>query len=168
MKKIDTDKVMLVLRVNNYKNYNFVNEHRKLMEEYNTIWMFKVGRPLAQKSIDILMKNGGYVILKEPKASGNRYYICISDEIRQGKPNEKMIYPDYYKELYADGISMEGTWLRISEINEISKEALPYFELSKSHKKMTDVVNSTRSPILYVETMLPLSIENGVAKKGIE
>ncbi len=164
---LEKKKRILVLRVNNFHQYNFIDEHKKCLETSTYVWMLKAGRPLADKSLDEVIKDGGYLILKEPKGSGNRYYACLISEVKQGHKSDDMIHPAYYKELFADGISLAGTWLKISGIIEIDEAHLSLFELVKNKKQMTEIVSTTRSPILFVTTRETLFIKDVEIGKAV-
>lgn len=160
---ITVNQRMLVLRVNDYKKYHFAAEHKKQINANGNVWMLKVGRQLSEKTVSTIVEDGGFLILKEPKASGGKYYISHICDIHNGNPISDMIYPSYYEELKED-IPLYGTWLKIDELMEIREDSLCLFELDSKPKKMTEVVSSTRSPILIVHLIKESSMERLVKK----
>jgi hypothetical protein len=160
----DTD--ILVLRVNNFQNFNFIEEHSKVLCYNNSVWMLKVGRPLAHKSIEMVKDKGGILIIKEPKKTGGTYYACHIEEIHNGMNSNKYVYPNYYAILESEGFILSGTWLNITGMLPIPETLLRNFELSNGRKKMADIVNSTQSPILYVQSLKSLTECEGQMKEG--
>ena len=159
--RYEKNTTMLVLRVNDYGSINFIEEHRKECSKTGSVWMLKIGRALAEKSINRVMESGGCLLLKEPKKDGGKYYFCKISDIQQGKAKEEYNYPDYYSQFNPYGMPLDGTWLKISGIVPLAETILPQFELVKGGKKMTEIVNSTRSPILFVQSSISLEEKNG-------
>lgn len=155
----------LVLRVNDFKGNHFIDEHKRIIQSNAYVWMLKAGRPLAEKSIKAVMEEKGYLILKEPKHSGNRYYFCNILDYYQGDAKADFVYPDYYEELEYE-YNLSGTWLKISDVIPIAINAEVNFELVKGGKKMTEIVNSTRSPILFVKSLKDLHFSDGEMKEA--
>jgi len=158
MSELKKDSRILVLRVNNFASYTFVDEHKKAINKHKAVWMLKVGRELAEQSIEKVMEESKKLIIKEPKHSGNHYYLCNICEIRTGEADSSMTMPKYYQELKESGVSMTGTWIKIDSMKQIPEKDLIHFELVKSGKKMTEVINCTRSPVLFVQSKVDLSI----------
>lgn len=155
----------LVLRVNDYGNIKFIDEHIKEYKKTGFVWMLKIGRALAEKSIKRVMESGGCLLLKEPKKDGGRYYYCEITDIKQGKAREEYNFPDYYSQ-FNSAIPLDGTWLKIKGIVPLAESVLPNFELVKGGKKMTEIVNSTRSPILFVQSNISLEEKNGEMREA--
>lgn len=151
MINFETDKCILVLRVNDFAHYSFTEEHRKVINDIGNVWMLKVGRGLAETSVRKVMEDGGKLIIKEPKKSGNHYYACSISEIYEGAWKSDMVRPSYYDELAMSGVSLKGTWLKIEGMELIDDKNLADFTLIKGGKKMTDIISCTRSPILFVQ-----------------
>ena len=157
-KTLKAEESVLLIRVNDFEKYSFVDEHKKILKEHKNIWMLKTGRHLADRALRCL-NNTGWLILKEPKKSGDKYYICTVDAANTGSINNNYIFPSYYEEMADNGTPLQGTWICISSLIAIPEEIVDKIELSKSHKKVKDVVNATRSPILYVESKTDLLID---------
>ena len=152
MMRLEKNISVIVLRVNDYKNHLFIEEHKRIIERNSYVWMLKIGRPLAEKSINTVLSDGGNLILKEPKKDGGKYYFCKIDTVEQGPVKADYVYPEYYNDFDPYEIPLRGTWIKIRGIVQIDDSELEYFELIKGRKKMTDIVNSTRSPILFVQS----------------
>ena len=66
-----------------------------------------------------------------------------------------------------DNVSLWGTWLKIEGIIPIVESELPNIELVKGGKQMTEIVNRTRSPILFVHSKKDLIELEGVMCEGV-
>ena len=93
---------VLVIRFNNYGKYDFIKEHQRLIDANGYTWMFKVGRPIQGPKMDAVMRQGGYLILKAPKASGNGYYLTKILASKTGKKPSDCVYPSYYQMMVDD------------------------------------------------------------------
>lgn len=160
--KLDKDKTMLVLRVNDFQSIHFIEAHQDLINRHGTVWMLKAGRSLASKSLSTIKNEGNYLILKEPKKAGGRYYFCHILDVYEGPAKKDMVYPSYYQQLDSVNISLRGTWLLIEGIIPINEDVLDYIVLVKGGKRMTEIVNSTRSPILFVKSLIDLIEVQGI------
>ena len=160
--KLDKDKTMLVLRVNDFQSIHFIEAHQDLINRHGTVWMLKAGRSLASKSLSTIKNEGNYLILKEPKKAGGRYYLCHILDVYEGPAKKDMVYPSYYQQLDSVNISLRGTWLLIEGIIPINEDVLDYIVLVKGGKRMTEIVNSTRSPILFVKSLMDLIEVQGI------
>jgi len=91
------------------------------------------------------------MVLKAPKNLGGKYYIAIAEEYYNGLPKESFVYPEYYKEMVEASFdfSLEGTWIKVSCIKEMTGDMINHFQMSKSGKPLKNVINSTRTSVLY-------------------
>ena len=160
--KIIPHKSILVIRVNDFKEYSFIKEHRDILLTNGSVSMLKAGRPLAEKSISKVMDDGAIMLLKASKKTGGKYYASHIKNVQTGSASDNSDYPQYYLELQKSGISLNGTWLQLDEITEVSDEAIGEFRLVKGGKLMSDIVSCTRSPILFVQTERTLIEKDGL------
>lgn len=156
----EKDTTAIVLRVNNYKGYNFIDEHKNVLNKNGKVTLLKLGRVLAVKSIETVKNSGGFIILKEPKASGGKYYLGKITDIAVGERKPEYLFPEYYLEIEDYEAPLIGTWITIEALAMIPEDYTLYFELDKGGKKMVDIVNCTRSPILFVHCNKSLEFEN--------
>ena len=139
---------VLLLRVNDFGQFKFIDEHEKCLMKQSSVWMLKAGRHLSDKSVRMI-QDSGVIILKEQKKSGNRFALAYAKDIKQGRKQNEMSTPEYYKELLNDGFVLEGTWIEITQIDILQEETIQKIVLAKDQQKVIDVVGKTRAPILY-------------------
>lgn len=149
------NKKMMVLRVNQYKSYDVINEHNKILAEKGYVWILKMGKPIPEKAIKGVIDESGILILKMPKSNGGDFYYAKLIECHNGDPEIDYIYPSYYNEMvetpnYDHDYSLCGSWLKISEIKELPLEAVKRLVLINTGNSLIDVVNSTRTSFMYV------------------
>lgn len=149
---IQKNKKILVLRYNEYKNYDFIKEHMKILKNQGCVWMLKLGRQIPDQSLRSVIEESGVVIFKSPKKAGNRYFIAQFNEFCNGRMENSEFYPNYYHEMRKENyeVSLNGTWLRVIDIAEAPMEVIEQLRLVKNQKKLIDVVGVTRTSMLYV------------------
>lgn len=152
---IEAGKSALLIRYNNYKKTNFIEEHNKVVETNGCVWMLKAGRRLVDKKIDKVINESALLILKAPKSSGGEYYYAEVLDFRYGDREKKEDSPAYYENLVEDERlwqieSLTGTWLKVGEIKPLKKSVIEKLRLLSNGKRVVDVINSTMSSSLYV------------------
>ncbi len=153
---------ILVLRFNNYKEWNFIEEHRKLLKKHNYVWILKAGKPINISTMKNIIDEGGHLILKEPKNDGGRFYYMHILEFNNGMPQKEYIYPEYYKNMLENEEcyileSLEGTWLKIDVVCEINHQ-VEHLKLISNGKRLDETLLKTRSSLLYVNTAEDIEI----------
>ena len=100
----------------------------------------------------MINSNGG-IILSNSKRKDKKYYYC---KLESRKPeNEKLVYPDYYKEYLNyenydfDETLKNETWLKISSFIELTSEQANDFLIIKSGRKVVDCIQS-RAVYMYL------------------
>lgn len=148
---VKANKEILVVRFSQYKKVDFIEEHLKLIRKIGNVWMLKIGRKIPEKSLKNVLSENGMILLKAPKKVGGKYYLAMVEEYHNGLPKDSFVYPDYYKEIIEDcfGFSLEGTWIKVNCIKEMPKDLLNNFQMSKNGKPLENVINSTRTSVLY-------------------
>ena len=152
---VDAGKSALLLRYNNYKGTDFIEEHNKVVSVNGYVWMLKAGRKLVENKLNKIMGESALLILKAPKSSGGDYYYAQIAGYRYGGQLEKKESPSYYEKLVDDEKlwqidSLDGTWLKIGEIKPLAKTVVDELKLVSNNKSVMDVINSTMSSSLYV------------------
>ena len=152
---IGRNQKLLLLRYNEYRKYDFMKEHGEILKKNGCVWLLKVGKPLPEKSMDSIMESGGWIVFRGPKARGGKLYIAHCREYFNGLPNEKMKYPQYYEEMIDDEDTwfvddLHGTWLCIDYLAEKTSEISKHLFLLSNQKSAIDVLNVTRSSVMYV------------------
>ena len=155
--QIKANQKMLLLRYSNYKKYNFIDEHRKILAEEGTVWMLKIGKNIPEYKLKEIYAEGGLLILRSPKADGSKYYAIEVTSCFNGEPDFEMIFPEYYETMLDDEDmwtmdSLQGTWFKVTSIKELPEEVSSHFSLLSNGKMIEDVLNSTRSSMIYIKS----------------
>lgn len=158
---IEANKPVLVIRYNCFKDFDFILEHCKLLQEGGHVWMLKVGKKIPITSLENFEEAGGQLILKSPKRLGNRYYYAHMTKYKHGSPSADMKFPSYYHAMTEESYdyTLDGTWLQIDDLFEISDKDVDYFHLIKNGAALRDIINATRTSTLYVESYKAIELE---------
>ena len=151
--KIPANKCIMTIRYTQYRNIDFITEHKKLVDRFGSVWMLKVGRKIPIVSLEEVARESGIIILKAPKVAGGQFYIAPQISYRNGMPLKDFNYPEYYEDMIDSQkeyeITLDGTWLEIGIISPLPADALNSMLMKKSGKKLLDVIGSTRTSIMY-------------------
>lgn len=142
---------LLVLRFSTYKDFDFIEEHRQIINNNGAVWMLKLGKPVPDRTLREILLGSAGLILKAPKSIGGKYYYCQMLDAQNMKPNNEMKFPEYYKKLLEDmfWLSMDGTWIKVNNFIELEKEVIPSFKLMSNDRPLDDVLSQTRTTMLY-------------------
>ena len=151
---IEAKKPVLVVRYNCFRDFDFIDEHSRILQEAGHVWMLKVGKKIPLLSLRNFEEAGGHILLKSPKKLGNRYYYAHMVQYRHGSPGEDMCYPSYYHAMTEESYdyTLDGTWLQFDKLFEINDESIDHFHLIKNGAALRDIINATRTSTLYVES----------------
>ena len=146
---------LLLLRYNDYKKYDFIEEHQKIIDEHGFTWIYKIGRSITKRKLKKVMNESGQLLLRSPKTKGGKIYISPILEYAYGMPKNDYVFPEYYQELVADDRewrmqSLEGSWLKIGTIEEVPIEESKKIRLISNGKPVLEVLDATMSSMLYV------------------
>lgn len=152
---VEANNKMMVLRVNQYKDYDIIKEHNKIVALDGCVWILKMGKPIPEKAIQSVIDESGVLILKMPKAQGGKFYYTELIECHNGEPEKRYTYPTYYKEMtetpnYDHDYSLCGSWMKITKIRELSEDKANNLVLVNTGNSLVDVVNTTRTSFMYV------------------
>lgn len=149
--KADEKKKILVLRFSDYKKYDFIQEHRNIIEREGATWFLKLGKPVPQKTLEEILAGSKGLILKAPKVQGGKYFYCKMLDAQNTKPNSVMVYPDYYHELMEDmfWFSFEGTWIKVDGFRELKDDEISKLRLVSNDRLLSEVLQQTRTTMLY-------------------
>ena len=160
---IDKFTDMLLFRFSNYKNHLFIDEHLSVLNNRGYVWMLKIGKRTSVSKLKGIMKNGGWLVLRSPKADGSKNYLARFTEIIEDAP-EDGVYPKYYKEIF-DGIDRGDLynvsdpcyqWFRIESIESIDATVVDSLVVAKSGKKVNDIINTTRTAVMFIKNDIPI------------
>ena len=150
--RIEASKKMLVVRYNTYNNYDFIQEHTKLIDKNGYVWIYKVGKEIPNSSLKEVFNESKKIIFKAPKKDGGSYYLASLQEYNNGMPPTDGNYPSYYLEMKDIELlsGLNGTWFKITQIVLLSPKDIELLYLCRNNKSLDEIVNSTRTSILYV------------------
>ena len=152
---IEKDKKQLLLRFTNYKRFDFVSEHSRIISDKGCTWMLKTGKQIPDDRLNELFGKPNTMILKAPKKVGGKYYIAFVEQAYNGQPAVGMNYPSYYDELVEDNSmwavdSLQGTWFCLTRVEELSADKVSHLRLVSNQRQVDEVLNSTMSAVVYV------------------
>lgn len=138
------NKDAVVLRVNYYKGYDFVEEHNRVLIN-GKVWVLKLGKVIPEWRLKKLMEESVWIFFRTDKKHGSRFYISKFVDYHVGKPKDKMNYPDYYDEMiealsYTMDVSDSGTWLQVEKLSEMSSEQVSSLVMNNSNEKVRELL----------------------------
>lgn len=153
---IDVNTEMLLFRFSNYGKNSFINEHRNVLNENGYVWMLKLGKRSSVEKIKAIIKNGGWLVLRSPKADGSISYLAKFSEISEEEPFDP-IYPEYYDEILDEddedfyNPNAVYQWFKIERIEELSEDDAESLVVSKTGKKVNEVIGTTRTAVMFIQ-----------------
>ena len=141
MNKILKDTPSLFVRLVDYKNNNFIEEHINVFKNKGVVWLLKMGKPAKTVYVKEVLKKGGGLIIKSTAKNGSKFYFC---EIKEFDESEKKIYPDYYNDIFEnenyqkEEIHSIGTWFKITNILEISDDLVNKFVTISTNRSLLE------------------------------
>lgn len=154
VKAMKKEKILL-LRYNRYKMSDFIEAHRHIIDKNGFVWMLKIGKRLPALSLQSILDGSKTIILKAPKGDGGQFYKLDLLDYHNGDALNDFCYPEYYEEMVEDEEvwmldSLSGTWLKVKNIVQLSDADINKLRLISNDKLANDVLNCTRSAVLYV------------------
>ena len=151
---------MILFRYSNFRKHLFVDEHTRIIEEKGYAWMMKMGKRTSISKIEDIMNNGGYIVLKSPVADGNLFYIGRFIDFSEDLPGDEEHMPNYYKEIVEDYAFWDAPtqFFKIDKLIPLSSEYANSLILEKNKRKVTEVINETRTAVMYIENNIDFDI----------
>ena len=162
---IEKNTEMLLFRFSKYKHYSFIDEHTTILQKNGRVWMLKLGKRSSINKLNSIVENGGWLVLHAPKSEGSKNYIARFTEMVEDKPSDSC-YPNYYKEILENaeaGISIYVTepsyqWFKIDYIQPVDDDFTSDLLISKTGKKVNDVINTTMTAVMFVKNDVPIDL----------
>ena len=159
--QIDMHKKMMLFRYSNYRRTDFIAEHKKVISQNGYAWMLKAGKKSSTEKIDRVLTDGGYLILKSPVKEGNNYYVAIFDSFMENTPDDKNGYPEYYNNFMDDMYdALAYQWFRIRNIYRMEAVEADKIVLQTNNKKISEVLETTRTAVMFVQSIDIIGLEN--------
>lgn len=156
---------MLLFRYNNYKSYSFIKEHQSFLDKNEYVWMLKLGKKSSIDKINAIKAAGGWIVLRAPKSEGGVSYIASFTDYSENEPDDGN-YPEYYNEILY-GLDDEESfdiydpafqWFKLRWIRKLDEESANNLVVSKTGKRVEDVVETTRTAVMYIKNMKNLNL----------
>lgn len=146
--KENTD--ILLFRYSKYDHYDFLSEHKKILERTGCVWILKAGRKTNEISILDILSQGGMLVLKSPKSEGGRYSFCTFDLYSTETPDSALC-PSYYTE-FIDSQYYETTyqWFRITKMLEMNDAQVNSLRVKKNGMKVSEIIQTTRTSVMFL------------------
>lgn len=162
---ISKDTSMLLFRFRSYGKNNFIESHKKILGEEEYVWMMKLGKRTSTDKLQNILDEGGWVILRAPKAEGSKSYVARFVAFSEEEP-EDMIYPEYYQEILDDEENeyFEGNaktqWFKLVLITEIDEMTAEKLVMVKSEKMVNEVIGTTRTAVMFVKNSEEIEVKS--------
>jgi hypothetical protein len=146
-------KKAIVLRINCYRDYDFVEEHNNVLVN-GKAWVLKIGKVIPEKRLQSLKDENGYIVFRTDKKHGSRFYIAKFVDYYIGEPTVDMKYPNYYREMisklsYSMDVSDTGSWLQIERINKMKIPQVDSLVMDNSNEKVFKLLERCSSSFVY-------------------
>ena len=151
---------MLLFRYSNYQKHRFIDEHLKIIQNAGYVWMMKMGKKTSVEKIQTIIKDGGYIVLKAPVADGSGFYIGRFVAFSESLPDDEKHMPEYYATIVDDINFWDAPtqFFKLTDIIPLDEKYVNAFRLEKNKKRVVDVVNETRTAVMFIENEIDLNI----------
>ena len=151
---------MLLFRYSNYQKYRFIDEHLKIIHDTGYVWMMKMGKKTSVEKIQAIIKEGGYIVLKAPVADGSCFYIGRFVSFSESFPDDEKHMPEYYSKIVDDINFWDAPtqFFKLVDIVPLDEVYVDILRLEKNKKKVIDVVNETRTAVMFIENENDLNV----------
>lgn len=151
--KIKNNQKFLFLRMSNFQNFDFFEEHNKIIEEKGYVWILKMGRKIDKNYLKELIKNDSGIIIKKPSRLDDRLFYCKLESIDY---DNSSIFPDYYYDYLtyngykvSDLTNNNSCWFKISEISLIPESIADSLVVSKNNNSLKNAAINSRTPYIF-------------------
>ena len=122
-----------------------IAEHQKLLDKNGYVYYGKMGTPVSDKNIDILMKQDEVKILLIQSGKADRYWATVDEIVKKRPPLGT--FPSYY-----DGIvDRFATWFRIIKIETAPKDIMSRCKVASSGASLSEASKHSMSPYFIIE-----------------
>lgn len=118
--------------------------HAEICAAKGYVWYGKIGVPLSRDRLNKIIKAGDAVVFFIEARSGDLFKATLSDTMRS-VPDAGSV-PAYYAQHY-DSV---GTWLKLTEISESSREELNRYVIASSGMPIVSTVRNSMSSFFYI------------------
>ena len=126
--------------------------------------MLKIGKRSSVAKIQAIIDCGGWLVLRSPKADGGKSYLTKFSEILEEEPLD-MVYPEYYTEILDNEDDEDFynpnavfQWFKIEMILELNDNDANNLVISKSDKKVNEVIGTTRTAVMFIKNSTDITV----------
>lgn len=120
-------------------------EHQRLIEKNGYVYYGKMGNPVSDKNIHMLMQQGTIKVLLIHSGKADRYWATVDKIVKEQPPYDD--FPMYYHDM-ADKFK---TWFRIIKIEEAPKDVMRRCIVSSSGATLGEASKHSMSPYFIIE-----------------
>lgn len=122
-----------------------IAEHQKIIDKKGYVYYGKMGSPVSQKNIDMLLKQENLRILLIHSGKTDRYWAYV-DKIIKERPNLDE-FPEYYHEAAGNF----KTWFRITRFEEAPRNVMAVCKVASSGAILGEASKHSMSPYFIIE-----------------
>ncbi len=122
-----------------------IAEHKKLLNKNGYVYYGKMGAPVSDKNIDMLMKQDVVRVLLIHSGKTDRYWATVDKIVKQCPPFDT--FPSYYHDM-ADRFT---TWFRIIKIETAPKDVMTKCKVASSGANLGVASKHSMSPYFIIE-----------------
>lgn len=154
---------MLLFRYSNYRKFRFIDEHKKIIQQSKYVWMMKMGKKTSLDKIKGIIERGGYIVFKAPVADGNLFYLGRFTDFSEELPDDELHMPKYYAEIVEDINFWDAPtqFFKLVDLVPLDEKYALTLRLEKNKKKVLDVINETRTAVMFIENETEIDVKLG-------
>lgn len=122
-----------------------IAEHQKLIDKRGYVYYGKIGTPMSDKNIKLLMEQERVKILLIHSGKTERYWAHV-DKIVKERPDYDE-FPEYYHDI-AENFK---TWFRVGVIEEAPKNVMSQCKVVSSGATLGEASKHSMSPYFIIE-----------------
>ena len=102
-------------------------------------------------------------MLRAPKSDGGKSYLAKFTDVQEDTPID-MTFPEYYKELFESSDDRflfdesSKQWFKLVSLKPMNNGEATSLVISKTGKKVDDVIKVTRTAVMFVRNDCPIEI----------
>ena len=120
-------------------------EHQKLLDKNGYVYYGKMGTPISDKNIDMLMEQDEVKVLLIQSGKANRYWVTVDEIVKQRPPIDT--FPSYYDDI----LDRFATWFRIIKIETAPKGIMSKCKVVSSGAVLSDASKHSMSSFFIIE-----------------
>lgn len=122
-----------------------IKAHQNIIDSKGYVWYGKMGSPLSEKTISMLMENDTPRILLIHSGGINRYWATVDKVQREVPPLNDI--PEYYRDM----ANVMKTWFRVSKIELASKKVMGQCRIKSSGARLSETSKHSMSPYFIIK-----------------